>query len=141
MKRALLSIVSILLSVSILIPLGWGTGEEPTPFIKVGQIGPVQYVSGGVGIEEREAMKAFQKDYNLKLVFALRTGEYLSNVKVVIKDEEGRALLSADSNGPWFMARLPEGLYTLEVSFGDSKFTKQVSVGRGLRTILFHWKE
>jgi hypothetical protein len=78
------------------------------PFIEEGVFGHVRYVSGGVSLEEREAMKAMAKDFDLKLVFAMASGEYLSHILVVIKDAQGNTLLSKESQGPWFFVKLPE---------------------------------
>jgi hypothetical protein len=55
----------------------------------------IPYVSGGVGVDEREAFVAMGKDYSLKLMFAIKSGEYLSDVKVEISDSIGKKLQTA----------------------------------------------
>lgn len=114
--------------------------QSGASFIEKGAIGGVQYLSGGVGLEERAAMEGMAKDYNLKLVFALSSGECLSNLMVGIKDAHGKLLLHTESNGPWFLANIPAGQYKITVSYGDEKKVRSVEVGKGLRTVMFHWK-
>ena len=60
-------------------------------------------------LEERAAIEGMAKNYNLKLVFALFSEEYLSNLMVGIKDARGKLLLHTESNGPWFLANIPAG--------------------------------
>ena len=55
----------------------------------------IPYLSGGVGVDEREAIAAMGKDYSLKLMFAIKGGEYLSDVKVEISDSIGKKVLEA----------------------------------------------
>lgn len=75
----------------------------------------VAYVSGGIGLDERETLDSMSQDYNLKLIFAVPTGHYLSNVKVRITDNSGSTVLEAISEGPWFFAKLPPGTYRVSV--------------------------
>lgn len=114
--------------------------QSGASFIEKGAIDGVQYLSGGVGLEERAAIEGMAKDYNLKLVFALFSGECLSNLMVGIKDAHGKLLLHTESNGPWFLANIPAGQYKITVSYGDEKKVRSVEVGKGLRTVMFHWK-
>jgi len=73
--------------------------------------GGIPYLSGGIGLDEREALDFVSQDYNLKLIFAMADGNYLSDVEVQIKDQEGKTVLAATSQGPWFFAKLPPETY------------------------------
>ena len=42
--------------------------------------GNVSYVSGGVGEESLERITVLAKDFNLQLLFAAKTGNYLADV-------------------------------------------------------------
>ncbi|HOP41602.1 MAG TPA: hypothetical protein PLI53_11225, partial [Geobacteraceae bacterium] len=45
--------------------------------------GNITFVSGGIGRDEREALKKIEDDYNLRLLFAARDSrEYLADIKV-----------------------------------------------------------
>jgi hypothetical protein len=58
----------------------------------------IEFISGGVGISERNAMEELEKDYNLKLVFAKTNGKYLSGIKVCIQDPTGDILLETTTH-------------------------------------------
>ena len=61
------------------------------------------YLSGGVGVDEVQAMRSQANNYNLKLVFAVAgSGEYLADVKVSVADASGNNVIHAVSNGPLF---------------------------------------
>ncbi|WP_301101641.1 carboxypeptidase-like regulatory domain-containing protein [Propionivibrio sp.] len=102
--------------------------------------GQVAYVSGGVGTESIERLTAQADEFNLKLVFALNSGEFVSGVKVIITDDKGQAVLDAVSEGPWFLARLPVGKYQIVASLADKAERRSVNVGAAkLMTVDFRW--
>jgi hypothetical protein len=77
----------------------------------------IRYVSGGVGEGERAELDALSNQFNLRLLFAMQgSGEYLSAVRVNIRDARGEMVLTAESKGPWFFAQLAPGDYTVEAS-------------------------
>jgi hypothetical protein len=77
----------------------------------------IRYVSGGVGEGERAELDALSNQFNLRLLFAMQgSGEYLSAVRVNIRDARGETVLTAESKGPWFFAQLAPGDYTVEAS-------------------------
>lgn len=96
------------------------------------QAGSVPYVSGGVGFEERDALSASARQYNLKLIFAAREyGSYMSDVRVHIQGARGADVLEAVAEGPWFFAKLPPGTYQVTASAGEQRQTRRVTVGGG----------
>jgi hypothetical protein len=102
--------------------------------------GGVSYVSGGVGTDSIDRLKSLSGDFNLKLVFALNSGEYLSGVRVAIADAAGKAVLDATSEGPWFLIRLPAGNYQVVATLAGKATRRQVAVNAaGLRTVDFRW--
>lgn len=102
--------------------------------------GGVTYVSGGVGEDSIAKLETLAKDFNLKLVFALQSGNYVSDVKVVIADAKGKTLLDATSAGPWFLARLPAGKYQIVATFEGKAVKRPVTVGKAkLQTVDFRW--
>jgi len=77
--------------------------------------GDVRFLTGGVGSEEREGLKALTgEEYNLKLEFAATDGAFISDVRVIIRDDSGTVVLDAVTNGPWFFAKLDPGRYEVE---------------------------
>ncbi|HAA03738.1 MAG TPA: carboxypeptidase regulatory-like domain-containing protein [Syntrophobacteraceae bacterium] len=105
--------------------------------------GGVPYISGGVGLDERAQMSEVSHDYNLKLMFATSpSGEYLSNVAVVIRDTRGRKILEAVSEGPWLFTRLPSGKYSVTATAQGKTIQREVLVpGKALAEADFYWKE
>lgn len=100
----------------------------------------VMYVSGGIGTEAVEQLKSMQKDFNLKLVFADRAGEYLSDVKVTVTDSGGRVLLDVVTEGPLLMAKLPAGRYRVDATFDGRSQRKNVAVSANkLTSVGFQW--
>jgi len=78
--------------------------------------GAVTYRSGGVGESEAMAMKHAQASYPLSLEFVQRAhprDEYLAYADVTIKDGAGHTMLDAIAQGPYLLARLPDGKYTV----------------------------
>lgn len=130
----------IFLIVIFCLHLGLSSAHGGTPFFKVQEVNGIRYVSGGIGLDERNALKSVEKDYNLKLVFAALSGNYLSDIQVVVEDITGRKLIETTSNGPWLYTNLPQGRYKIVASFSDQKKVKMVDVEKSLNTILFHWK-
>lgn len=72
----------------------------------------VTYVTGGVTLEERDAMRLEAGQYNTWLWFASRDGGHnLSDVRVTIVDHHAKPVLTAVTDGPWLLTNLPPGSY------------------------------
>ena len=99
------------------------------------------FMSGGIGIDERNQMMGKAHLYDLELSFADRSGEYLSDVQVVIKDERGHEIVNTTTNGPWFYIDLPTGKYDVKATVDNQtreinglKISKDQAAVR-----LLHW--
>lgn len=93
--------------------------------------GNVSYVSGGVGLDESQALKQAMPGYPLVLEFAGRTSygnEYLASVPVSIVDAHGKTVLETSAQGPFLLVSLPGGHYTIAASYGDKTEKRSVSV-------------
>lgn len=100
----------------------------------------VPHMSGGVGSDGREEIAAAEKDHNLKIVAAEKTGDYLSDVKVVIESAKKERMLDTTMEGPILLAKLPPGTYTVRATFDGETQTRTVTVpAQGLRTLDFRW--
>jgi len=84
MKKAL----SGLLIGSFLAALNFGSPRayRGPEFIQEATTHGIRCLAGGVALEERSRLEKMAKDCNLKLVFALLSGEYLADIKVEIQD-------------------------------------------------------
>ncbi|HSO84728.1 carboxypeptidase regulatory-like domain-containing protein [Thiocapsa sp.] len=110
--------------------------------------GDIRYVSGGIGESERAELEALSSQFNLRLLFATEgSGEYLSSVQVNVLDTQGAPVLTAESKGPWFLAQLPAGDYSVEVTptgvrGQDETQRKTFSLdGSGQSRLDFYWKK
>ena len=102
--------------------------------------GNVSYVSGGVGTESLDQLGAMSGQFNLKLIFALKSGDYLSGVQVAITDTKGKSILDTTSDGPWFLAKLPAGTYRVVATAAGKAEKRQITVGgTKLATVDFRW--
>lgn len=138
MKGKLSSLIS-LAAFGLAISVGWAQTESF--MVKQGSQGEVKYLVGGVSIEERDYMKSLAADYNVKLVFAVASREYLADVRVVIQDSKGKTYLNTTADGPWVMAKLPEGDYVIQATFGGETLVQKKRIGKGLQLVYFHWKK
>jgi len=115
-----------------------GAADEP----QVRQSGRVSYVSGGVSEEGRDRILSLGRDFNLKLVFATRSGAYLSDVTIVLIDASGRRLLDTKADGPLFYAELPTGKYQIEASANGTTLRESVAVtAQGQRNVDLRWND
>lgn len=97
----------------------------------------MRYVSGGIGEEELNEIEAMQSQFNLKVVMAMKTGEYVSDEPVAIRDAAGHELITAAADGPLFYVRLPAGNY--EVAAGSQKPRRVTVKDTGLTEVHFRW--
>lgn len=118
------------------------TAQAALPAVK--HQGTVQYVSGGIGLDESEALKAAAKDYPLALTFAAQRdgkADYVANVAVSIQDAHGKQVLKAESEGPYMLVKLPAGSYKVSATFNGKAQDREVTVqNSGTARAVFEWK-
>jgi len=123
-------------------PLLAGAADSSAPILQPITEGGITYVSGGNGLEERQALNEVTGDYNLKLVFAEKgSGAYVSDVKLSIMNMKGQSILEAVSDGPWFLVKLAPGRYKITAEAEGQSQVQQAKVGGGRLTQLhFYWR-
>ena len=128
-------VAAILLGAAALVPVANASADE-----SVQTAGGVSYVSGGVGTDSTDRLSSLAKDFNLKLVFAMKSGNYVSDVKVTIANAAGKTLVDTTSEGPWLLTRLPAGNYQIVATFAGKAEKRTIAVGaEKLKTIDFRW--
>jgi hypothetical protein len=107
--------------------------------------GSVTYISGGIGKDESDAMKQAASRYSLSIEMSSPAGpraEYVSDVKIDIRDQRGASVLSTNTDGPILLANLPPGRYTINASKGGKSQQRDIVVGAGARpTVKFSFSE
>ena len=110
--------------------------------LEVMQNGPVSFVSGGVGEDERQEIQKLSPDYSLELLFATKgtPNEYLADIKVEIKDKNGKVVLDAISKGPFLLAKVPPGKYSISAD-NDGVVKRQTIQVAGAKPhrVVFVW--
>jgi hypothetical protein len=114
---------------------------EPTPTPRTE--GGVKYVSGGVGVDEVQALRSIQHEYNLRLLFLVQgSGEFLADVKVKIQDAKGKTVLDTVSDGPRFLAKLAPGSYRIIAESEGKQIIKSVRIpSKSSTSQSFFWKK
>jgi hypothetical protein len=129
-------LAALLVGSAMLLPLAGYSAEDDV----VKTSGTVTYVSGGVSDESLDHLKSMSSEFNLKLVFALNSGAFMSDVNVAISDSKGNSLLNTKSHGPWLLAKLPAGNYqVVATSSSGVSMTRSASVGAGTKEVDFRW--
>jgi hypothetical protein len=106
--------------------------------------GQAQFMTGGVGMEERGKMLASKEDYNVHMTFATRgSGVYRSDVQVEIADNKGRVYLNANDAGPLMYANLEPGRYRVTASAADGQVLRRdmVVLPGHTKELYFYWSE
>lgn len=98
------------------------------PFPMPIQQGDVTYITGGIGEDEAEAMRASASAYNLLVTNARRDGSFTAGIDVVIRDGHGQTVLMAKDTGPLFFVRLPPGAYTMDALYNGIEKVKDVVI-------------
>ena len=124
--RKIASVTAVILLA--LASAGVATGQSvmaPAPRTSDG----IRFLTGGVGIGEREAMQRQAAEYSLRLTFVIEPrGRYLGAVNVKIADGDGRTLLKAQSDGPWLFAQLPAGKYSVAAEYSGQAQSQSIEI-------------
>lgn len=91
-----------------------GFGAIPALPLDIMTNGNVMYVTGGIGDEELEMLKAHDNEFNVHLLLSASSGEYIGGVMVRVLNEAGAEVVTVNDAGPYLYLKLPPGKYTLE---------------------------
>lgn len=84
----------------------------PVPVVRNG----IAYVTGGIGADEVQEFLDVAPRYNLRLLFASKQGNYLSDIDVTIASTNCAVTVSVHAEGPFLYAHVPPGRYRITAS-------------------------
>jgi hypothetical protein len=133
------ALTAILLGIAPLVPaLAPVASAESDAVVRTS--GGVSYVSGGIGTDSIDRLSSLAAGFNLKLVFATNSGNYVTGVRVAIADAAGKTVLDTTSEGPWFLTKIPPGNYQVVATLAGNAVKRQIAVGASaLSTVDFRW--
>ena len=141
MKRPSLVTTGMVIFSLLMAPLAFAA--QPSALPPEHTQGGVTYVSGGVGEEQTQAFESAASRYPLALEFAIKHAphaEYTANVHVVVTDTQGTRLLDTHSDGPFLLAKLPAGRYTVTAERHQQTLTRTVYIANHKPThVMFLW--
>ena len=138
---------TIVLGAALMIPPAFAqTQADPIASLPAAKIaGQVQYVTGGVGQEEADAFRNAQRDYSLALEFGNKAkprAQFTAGVNVLIRDARGNTVLDVVSDGPFLLAKLPAGRYTIRATQNGKTLDRVATVSGGKSThVAFLWQD
>ena len=97
------------------------------------------YLAGGIGADEMQRLAAREHEFNVKLIFTLVEGNYISDVAVVFNDKAGNPVLVLHAPGPLVLARLPRGSYVVEATYEGNTQTRKLDVRERRLTEHLRW--
>lgn len=118
--------------------------QDPPALPDIRRRNGVDYLSGGVGIDESRAIHEAASSWPLKITMAeMNNGRavWISDAEVRIRDARSRPVLEFRSDGPLALVRLIPGRYTVEARFNGISQTRDVIIVSGTpQKIMIVWK-
>jgi len=142
-RQRLLLTIALATSLASVAITGYSAGASLLPPEQ--KQGAISYLTGGIGMDEAQAIERKAPDYPLTLEFLVKArprAEFTSNVKVRIEDQHGAVVLDTVSNGPFLLVDLPAGKYKVTADCGGEVKTRHIRVmdNRPKRSI-FEWNQ
>lgn len=102
----------------------------------------VDYVTGGIGSEEVEAMETFKKQFNLYFLFSEgKVGRVIDDVSLTITDSKSQPVFTIEHAAPRLLLNLPSGKYQAEASYmGSTQRYRFVHDAKKHQRVILNWK-
>ncbi|KUE87124.1 hypothetical protein ASL20_19625 [Cupriavidus necator] len=129
--------LAMLAAAGMALAASWRPAHAAAEEMVIRTMGPVSYVCGGVAEDERQALAAKEKDFNMGILFTQgANGGFLSDVAVRLM-RDGQEVASFRAAGPRCLIRAPEGSYNIEASYKGQ--AKSIKVSTGTRNAQLRW--
>ncbi|MDD2811233.1 hypothetical protein [Rhodoferax sp.] len=134
-SRKTLAVGALLMSATLV--------QAATNLPPVHRSGNIEYMTGGVGVDESTAIQSASRKWPLTLEFAIKDKEradFAADVNVVVSDAKNHSALHVKSGGPFVLARVKPGKYMVAATLAGKTLQKQVVVTSGAPTkVEFLW--
>lgn len=102
----------------------------------------VNYVTGGIGSEEVEALESFKKQFNLYFLFSEgKIGRLVDDVNLSIIDAKKQTVFSLEHAAPRLLLSLPAGKYTVIASYqGNTQRYTFTHTAKKSQRVILNWK-
>ena len=121
-----------LLSICLVLFSSLSLAQVEIPEAKITQ--GIEYISGGIGSEESDAMLALGKKWPLVLEFSQDHPQrplWVADVTVKIMDQKKMVVFEALSEGPIMLLKITAGKYDAEYSFEGKVLKRSLVVEEG----------
>src|SRR5262245_47533608 len=122
-------------------PMTWAASAASLP--KEHHKGALRWMSGGIGKDQADAMRAVASRYNVRLILAEErkpSAAFLARVPVTVSDANGRIVLRTRSDGPFLFLHLPPGQYSVKAKVAGHALSKSLQVkSKGAQQIMLLW--
>jgi hypothetical protein len=117
-----------------------GAVASPAAAVPAKQYQGIDYVTGGVGEDEAAALRAVASRYSMRAEFTSSSGEFLSGVKLLLRQVDGTLVFSATTDGPYLYAQIPPGRYRLSAVSDGVERARDINVpSRGGVSVALTW--
>ena len=101
----------------------------------------VNYVTGGIGDDEKAELEAEKANFNVHITNSSRNGAYVEDTQTVITNKTGQEVLNITA-GPLLYVQLPAGIYKIDATHGDEHKVTKLIVGKRMKSANPHftWK-
>lgn len=130
MKTEMVRILAVL--ITVFSTLSFAQENPALPPVK--SQGQTQFLSGGIGKDESEAILQARSSWPLTLELTQAAGpkaEYISDVQITIKDELRNTILETTAEGPYLLVKLPPGKYSLDATYNSITLHRKLNIEKG----------
>ena len=108
--------------------------EENPSLPPVQTQGQTQFISGGIGKDESEAILKARGSWSLMLELTQAADprpRYISDAQITIKDELNNTVLDTTVEGPYLLVKLPAGKYSLDATYNATTLHRKLNLQKG----------
>ena len=108
--------------------------EEAVTLPSVQSQGQTEFLTGGVGKDESDAILQAANSWPLTLELsqaAAPRAQYIGDVQITIKDKSRNTVLDMNAEGPYVLVKLPPGKYSLDAVYESKTIHRDITLQKG----------